>query len=153
MTKSTCSLCRSLRLPSIGARLRRASPMADGLDPIAVRQAVMSLQGGDFACIRAVVAAKGDVKPLEVPAKAIAKCDRGDPDPVPEGHREGRGHQGPAGGLVRPGRLPEDRHGRWTEAATKLAADAKAGDADAVAADAKLMGEQCGACHKTYRAK
>ena len=31
---------------------------ADGLDPIAVRQAVMSLQGGDFAYIRAVLAAK-----------------------------------------------------------------------------------------------
>ena len=35
-----------------------------------------------------------------------------------------------------------------TDAATKLAAAAKAGDADEVAADTKLRGEQCGACHK-----
>ncbi|HEY1410646.1 MAG TPA: cytochrome c, partial [Rhodopila sp.] len=40
-----------------------------------------------------------------------------------------------------------------SDAATKLATDAKAGDADAVAADTKLLGEQCGACHKSYRAK
>ena len=46
---------------------------ADGLDPIAVRQAGFSLNNGDFAFIRSVVAAKGDVKPLEVPARAIAK--------------------------------------------------------------------------------
>ena len=39
------------------------------------------------------------------------------------------------------------------EAATKLATDAKAGNADEVAADTKLVGEQCGACHKAYRAK
>ena len=30
---------------------------------------------------------------------------------------------------------------------------AKRGDADLVAADVKLVGEQCGACHKAFRAK
>jgi cytochrome c556 len=40
-----------------------------------------------------------------------------------------------------------------TDAATKLAAAAKAGDAEEVAADTKLLGQQCGACHKAYRAK
>jgi cytochrome c556 len=38
-------------------------------------------------------------------------------------------------------------------AATKLAEAAKAGDADEVAVQFKALGEQCGTCHKHYRAK
>ena len=62
---------------------------ADGLDPIAVRQAGFDLQNGDFAFIRAVVAAKGDVKPLEVPAKAIAKWTAVIPTLFPKGTETG----------------------------------------------------------------
>jgi cytochrome c556 len=39
------------------------------------------------------------------------------------------------------------------EAATRVAAAAKAGDADAVAAETKALGEQCSGCHKAFRAK
>jgi cytochrome c556 len=125
---------------------------ADGLDPIAVRQAGMSLQAGDFAYIRSVVAAKGDVKPLEVPARAIAKWSAVIPTAFPKGSETGGNTKA----------LPEvwsDQAGfqkiamTLGEVATKLATAAKAGDTDEVAADAKLLGDQCGACHKTYRAK
>jgi cytochrome c556 len=125
---------------------------AEGLDPIAVRQAGFALQGGDFAFIRSVVAAKGDVKPLEVPARAIAKWAAVIPTVFPKGSEKGGDTKA----------LPEiwsDPAGfqkiamALGEAATKLATDAKAGDADLVAADTKALGEQCGACHKTYRAK
>jgi cytochrome c556 len=125
---------------------------ADGLDPIALRQAGMSLQNGDFAFIRSVVAAKGDVKPLEVPAKAIAKWAAVIPSVFPKGSEKGGDTKA----------LPEiwsDPAGfqkisvALGDAANKLAIAAKAGDADEVAADTKLMGEQCGACHKAYRAK
>lgn len=125
---------------------------ADGLDPIALRQAGMSLQGGDFAFIRSVVTAKGDVKPLEAPAKAIALWAALIPSVFPKGSETGGDTKA----------LPEiwsDPAGfkkisvALGDAATKLAAAANAGDADAVAADTKLMGEQCGACHKAYRAK
>jgi cytochrome c556 len=125
---------------------------ADGLDPIAVRQAGFSLQNGDFAFIRSVVAAKGDVKPLEVPARAIAKWAAVIPTVFPKGSEKGGDTKA----------LPEiwsDSAGfqkiavALGEAATKLATDAKAGDADLVAADTKALGEQCGACHKAYRAK
>ena len=81
---------------------------AEGLDLIAVRQAGYAMQGGDFAFIRSVVAAKGDVKHLEVPAKAIAKWAAVIPTLFPKGTETGQ-HQGPAGNLVRPGRLPENR--------------------------------------------
>jgi cytochrome c556 len=125
---------------------------ADGLDSIAVRQAGFSLQNGDFAYIHAVVVAKGDVKPLEVPAKAIAKWTAVIPTLFPKGTEKGGDTKA----------LPEiwsDPAGfqkialAATDAATKLAAAAKAGDADEVAADTKLLGQQCGACHKGYRAK
>ncbi len=125
---------------------------ADGPDLIAVRQAAFAMQGGNFAFLRAVVAAKGDVKPLEVPAKAIAKWAAVIPTVFPKGTETGDDTKA----------LPEiwsDPAGfqkiavKLGEVATKLATDAKAGDTDEVAADTKLLGEQCGACHKAYRAK
>src|SRR4051812_11865180 len=65
------------------------SALADGLDPIAVRQAGFSMQNSNFAYIRAVVAAKGDVKPLEAPAKAIAKWAAVIPSLFPKGTETG----------------------------------------------------------------
>jgi cytochrome c556 len=146
---------RALRAVTILAVICVASlgaASAEGLDPIAVRQAGFSLNNGDFAFIRSVVAAKGDVKPLEVPAKAIAKWAAviptlfpkgtetgGDTKALPEIWSDPTGFQKVAMGLG--------------EAATKLATDAKAGDAELVAADTKALGEACGACHKNYRAK
>jgi cytochrome c556 len=139
-------LCAAIMLTGLGVA------HADGLDPIAVRQAGFSLQNSDFAYIRSVVAAKGDVKPLEAPAKAIAMWTAVIPTLFPKGTETGGNTKA----------LPEvwsDQAGfqkialAANAAATKLAAAAKAGDADEVAADTKLLGEQCGACHKGYRAK
>ena len=145
MTKRI-ALCAVIMLAGLGVA------RADGLDPIAVRQAGYDLQNGDFAFIRSVVAAKGDVKPLEGPAKAIARWAALIPTLFPKGTETGGNTKA----------LPEiwsDPAGfqkialAASDAATKLAAAAKAGDADEVAADTKLLGEQCGACHKGYRAK
>ncbi len=125
---------------------------ADGLDLIAVRQAGFAMQGGDFAFIRSVVKAKGDVKPLEEPAKAVGKWAAVIPTLFPKGTETGEDTKA----------LPQiwsDPAGfqkiavSLNQAANKLATDAKAADADAVAADTKLLGEQCSACHKAYRAK
>jgi cytochrome c556 len=144
--RKTITLCAVIMLAGFGVA------RADGLDPIALRQAGMALQNGDFAFIRSVVAAKGDVKPLEVPARAIIKWAAVIPSVFPKGTETGGNTKA----------LPEiwsDPAGfqkislALGDAATKLAAAAKAGDADEVAADTKLMGEQCGACHKAYRAK
>ena len=144
--KKQMALCAVIMLAAMGVA------RAQGLDPIAVRQAGMALQAGDFAFIRSVVAAKGDVKPLENPAKAIAKWAAVIPTVFAKGTETG--HDTKA--------LPEvwsDQAGfqkiamSLGEAATKLAVAAKAGDADEVATDAKLLGDQCAACHKTFRAK
>ena len=125
---------------------------ADGLDLIAVRQAGFALQGGDFAFIKSIVTAKGDVKPLEVPARAIAKWAAVIPTLFPKGTETG----GETKALPEIWSDPAGFQKKATaaaEAAVKLADAAKADDAEAVAADLKTLGEQCGGCHKAFRAK
>jgi cytochrome c556 len=125
---------------------------AESFDPIAIRQVGMALTGGNFTFIRSLVAAKGDVKALEAPAKALARWAATIPSVYPVGSEKGGDTKA----------LPEvwsDRAGfekisvAMGAAATKLAEAAKADDADAVALATKALGEQCSACHKGYRAR
>lgn len=124
---------------------------ADGPDLIAVRKAGQDLINGNFAYIRSVVAAKGEVKPLEVPAQAIAKWAPVFPSLFPPGTDKGETRALPA--------IWSDPAGfqkaadALKAAALKLADAAKAGDADAVTADTKELGDTCAACHKSFRAK
>lgn len=149
--RSRIALCVVIMVAAFGLPAAGVA-QADGLDPIVVRQAGMDLTNGNFAFIRSVVAAKGDVKPLEGSAKAISKWAGLIPAVFPAG--SDKGHDTKA--------LPEiwsDRAGfekiavAMGAAADKLAVAAKAGDLDAVAVETKAMGEQCGACHRGYRAK
>ncbi len=146
MTKRLAFACAASMLLGLGVA------RADGLDPIAVRQAGFALQGGDFDFIRSVVKANGDVKPLEVPAKAIAKWATVIPTLFPKGSETGGNTRALAKIWSDPAGFQRTAL-KVVDAANKLATDAKAGDAQAVAGDAKLLGQQCGACHKTYRAK
>ena len=123
---------------------------ANGLDPIMVRQAGFSLQAGDFAFIRSVLKAKGDVRPLAGPAKAIAKWAKVIPTLFPKGSEKGEDTDALPAIWSNPAGFQKIAL-TLASAATKLAADAKADNAEGVAADAKLMGQQCGACHKTFR--
>lgn len=125
---------------------------AQTAQPIETRQAGQDLLAGDFAGIRAVVAAKGDVKTLENPAKAMARWMRQFPTQFPPGSDQGAPNKA----------LPavwSDMDGfkkaavEFADAADKLAELAKAGDADAVAAQVKVVGDSCGACHRAYRAR
>ena len=127
---------------------------ADGINVIETRQAGQDAMSGAFADIRAVVADKGDVKTLENSGKGHGPLDEAVSDTVPEGQRSGRArHQGIAGGLDRHGGLPEGCRHHVADAADKLAQLAKAGDADGVAAQVKVVGDACAACHRTYRAR
>lgn len=125
---------------------------AEGPDLIALRQAAFDMNNGSFGQIRAIVAAKGDVKPLENTAKGMAKWGALIPAMFPKGTETGGNTKA----------MPEiwsDAAGfkkdaaDFAEAATKLAELAKAGDLDGVTAQTKVLGETCGACHKAYRAK
>jgi cytochrome c556 len=125
---------------------------AEGYDPIETRQAGQDLLSGNYALIRVVVASKGDVKTLENPAKAMARWIRQFPTQFPKGSEEGHNTKAlPAVWSDMAGF--QKTAGELSDATTKLAELAKAGDADGVAAQVKVVGDVCAACHRTGRAR
>jgi cytochrome c556 len=125
---------------------------AEGIDVIETRQAGQDVFSGTFAGIRAVVAAKGDVKTLENPAKYMTRWMKQYPSLFPKGSDQGHDTKAlPAVWSDMAGF--QKAANEMADASTKLAELAKAGDADGVAAQVKVMGDACGACHRTYRAR
>jgi cytochrome c556 len=132
---------------------------AEGPDIIETRMAGQDLLEGDFDGIRAVVEAKGDVEPLEEPARAMARWIKQFPAQFPVGSEQGhstseQGHSTKALSTI------------WSDAAgfrkasddlalasDRLAQLAKAGDAEGVAGQVKVVGATCRACHQTYRSR
>ena len=107
---------------------------------------------GSFDGIRATLAAKGDVTKLADTAKAMARWARNLPTLFPAGTETLHNtHALPAvwsdhAGFVKAANDLGD-------AADKLSALAKAGDAAGMADQVKAVGAACGACHRTYRAR
>jgi cytochrome c556 len=144
-------MMRKLALVVLALSLTGAAQAA-GPNPIETRQAGQDLMLGDFAGIRAVVAAKGDVKTLEKPADAMARWMKQFPSQFPPG--SDTGHDTKALPAVWSDSAGFQRAAdNFVQAADKLAQLAKAGDADGVASQVKVVGDACGACHKTYRAR
>ena len=122
------------------------------IDVILVRQAGMSLQGAALNAVKLAVAANVDVKNFanagtamslwakQIPSVFPAGTDKGDDTKaLPTIWSDSAGYAKAAAALG--------------TAADKLTAAAKANDKDAFAAAFKEVGEACGGCHKTYRAK
>ncbi len=125
--------------------------LAQGIDPIQTRQAGLDLLAGTFAGVKAVVTAKGDVKPLEASGKAIQRWGMVFPTLFPEGSDKGTTKAAPAIWTDMDG-FKKDAMA-LSAAGEALATAAKAGDETAVAAAFKQIGDACGACHKEYRLK
>jgi cytochrome c556 len=123
---------------------------AEGFDVIETRQAGQDLLSGDFAGIRGVVAAKGDIKATEASAKAMARWARQIPTLFPKGSETGHNTKATAAVWSDPAGFQKIAI-ELADASDKMAEFAKAGDADGVSAQIKLAGAACGACHKTYR--
>ena len=121
-------------------------------DIILIRQAAYAMNGGTFGGLKAAVDAKADVKPLAARADAMVKWGRAIPLAFPAGSDTGN----PTKALPT---IWSDRAGfekaaaNFTEASEKLSVLAKAGDTDGFAAQWKVTGDTCSACHKEYRAK
>jgi cytochrome c556 len=124
---------------------------AQGIDPIETRQTGLDLLAGTFAGVKAVVTANGDVKSLEGAGKAIHRWGALFPSLFPAGSDKGNTKAAPAIWTDTAG-FQKDAMALST-AGDNLATAAKAGDATAVAAAYKEIGEACGACHKEYRLK
>jgi cytochrome c556 len=143
---------KKLVLPAVVFLAFITHPRAEGPDIIETRMAGQDLLEGDFNGIRAVVEAKGDVEPLEEPAKAMARWIRQFPAQFPVGSEQGRGTR------ARPTIWSDAAGFRKTSDDMALASDrlaqlAKAGDAKGVAAQVKAVGATCRACHQTYRSR
>ncbi len=145
--KKTLALAAAIAVAAIGTAHAQTGP-----NLIEYRQVSMALLGSNFAGIRAVAAAKGDVKTLENPAKAMQRFAAIVPALFPQGTAAGNNTKAlpevfsdPAGFAKAAAALGE--------ASGALSAAAKTGDADAVALQLKAVGDACGACHRTYRAR
>ena len=135
----------------VGGTVVGGSAFAQGIDPIQTRQTGLDLLAGDFAGIKAVIVAKGDVKTLEGPAKAIVRWAKLFPTLFPPGSDTGDTKASPKIWTEKP--EFEKAAMRLSTEAGALATAAKAGDAAAVETAFKSVGEACGACHKEYRLK
>ena len=143
---------KALLLGAVALLATTGMARADGPNMIELRQTSLDLMGGDYAAIRFVAGAKGDMKSVESAAKAIKRFATLMPSLFPKGSETGGDTKAlPAiwsdnAGFVKAAET-------LAEAADKLAVLAKAGDADGVDAQIKVVGAACGACHKDYRAK
>jgi cytochrome c556 len=140
------------RVLLIALLILAVSPLSNAAEPniVETRQAGQDLLAGDFAGIRAVIAAKGDVKTLEGPAKAMARWIRQFPTQFPAGSDKISGTKALPAVWSDPAGFQKAAD-TMADASDKLAVLAKAGDADAVASQVKIVGEACGACHRAYR--
>jgi cytochrome c556 len=129
-----------------------APPLSNAAEPniVETRQAGQDLLSADFAGIRAVVAANGDVKTLADPAKAIARWIRQFPTQFPAGTEKIGGTKALPAVWSDPAGFQKAAN-VLADAADKLAVLAKAGDTDGVASQVKVVGEACGACHRAFR--
>jgi cytochrome c556 len=130
------------------------SSLSNAAEPnfVETRQAGQDLLAGDFAGIRAVVAAKGDIPKLEGPSKAMARWIRQFPTQFPAGTEKAKGTKALPAVWSDPDGF-QTAADKLAEAADKLAMLAKANDAEGVAAQVKVVGDACGACHRAYREK
>jgi cytochrome c556 len=119
---------------------------------IDARQAGMSLQGAVAASMKPVAQAKGNPAAFKDGANAIVLWAKAIPGMFPPGTEKGENTEA----------LPavwSDQAGftkaaaRLGTAATSLSEAAAKGDATAFAAAYQEVGESCGGCHRTYRAK
>ena len=145
-------MTRKLAVLTVLAIAAAGSAGAAVYDPIETRQAGQDLLAGTFNGIKAVVAAKGDVKTLEVPAKAMARWITQFPTQFPKGSEQGHNTKALAAVWSEPAEFQMDANALAT-ASTKLAELAKAGDAAGVEAQVKVVGDACATCHKTFRAR
>ena len=118
-------------------------------DIVSARQAAFGLSSVVFGGMRPVMDAGGDVKPLTRGARMMARWARSMPVLFPAGSNVGKTGATAAVWSDRPGF--EAAAARYAEAAAKLTDLAAANDKAGFAAQYKVVGEACDACHKVYR--
>lgn len=149
------------RLMVLGAALAALSAptlhaqTAGGLTPdqiVAIRKAVMNLQSGSAAAMKATIEAKADVKPLAATVKAIVLSSKQIPTLFPVGTEKANETKAKPAIWSNPADFAKAAN-NLTEAADKLVTLAEANDKDGFATQFVAMGRTCGACHREYKEK
>ncbi len=119
---------------------------------VAVRKAVMDLQGGVMGAMKAAVDSKADVKPFVPGAKGLVASSHVIPMLFPAGTEK-------VGNTKAKPEIWSDQAGftkaaaELTDTAQKLVQLADANDKDGFAAQFAVVGKACGSCHRTFREK
>ncbi len=119
---------------------------------IAARQTAFALSAGTFAGMKAAIQHKDHVKPWAEAAGELEEWAGLIPAMFPDGTQTG--HDTKAKPEIWSDRAGfEKRAKAYAQAAMSLEAAARADDTAAFTAAFKSVGQACGACHKSYRAK
>ncbi len=150
MLLRSLGLAGLLALAALAPARAQVTMPADDL--IEARQAGQDMLSGSFDGIRATLAAKGDVTKVADSAKAMARWARNLPTLFPAG--TDKLHNTKAQPTVWSDHAGFVKAANdLADAADKLSALAKAGDAAGMEDQVKAVGAACGACHRTYRAR
>ncbi len=149
----------SKRLAAIGLAATAALGLAaaafaaaPAFDPIRTRQDGQLLVLGSFVGIRQGLLHKLPVKPYAEPALAMSKWFAQYPSLFPPGSDKGDNTKALPAIWTNFAAFQKDADNA-SAAAGKLAMLAKAGDTAGFAAQVKVLGGTCAACHKEFRAK
>jgi cytochrome c556 len=121
-------------------------------DIIVTRQAGFDLQNGSFAAIRAALAAKVEIKPYADTASGIVSWAKQIPLVFPKGSETGHDTKAKPEIWSDSAGFAKDAEDLAT-AAQKLTDLIKAGDSAGATDQVKVVGNACGACHRTYRVR
>lgn len=119
---------------------------------IAIRQAIMDLQSGSAAAMKAAIGEKADVKPLTDTAKGIVASSKIIPTLFPPGIETGNHTKAKAAIWSNHADFVK-RAGNLTAAGEKLVTLAEANDKAGFATQFAALGRACGACHREYKEK
>jgi cytochrome c556 len=129
----------------------RAGPSLTAEQIVAARQAAFTLSASAFGGMRRTVEAGGEVKPLTMSARGLARWAETLPAMFPEGTQLPASRARPE---IWQNRADFETNASTFQAATAtLLQAAEAGDAAAFKTAYGAVGTACGACHKSYRAE
>ena len=140
-------------LALIGMAETRAQPQATALTPdqiVAVRKAMMNLQQGVLASMKAAVDEKADVKSLVPGAKGLAMSASVIVSMFPVGTEKANGTKAKPEIWSDPAGFAKAQ-ANMVEATEKLAPLADANDKAGFATQFAAVGRTCGGCHREYK--
>jgi cytochrome c556 len=146
------SLLTGLAVVPAGLASAQAPVARSPAEIIETRQAGQDLVIGLADDMKAAIAAKADVKPYAGKADAMARWFHNFPNLFPAGTESGHDTKAKPEVFSDPAGFAKAAE-TASAAAASLAQLAKSGDEAGFAAQFKVLGQSCGACHRQYKVR